>query len=56
MGDVADILGVRGEKDRAALTKPKVAKVKKPKGMSREVFALIGEELPPIVSLRICPF
>mmetsp|Transcript_29148 Transcript_29148/g.74368 ORF Transcript_29148/g.74368 Transcript_29148/m.74368 type:complete len:433 (-) Transcript_29148:246-1544(-) len=52
MSDVRDILGapkLHGEKAEAA-PKPKKAKIERPKGMSREAFALLGDQHPIISS------
>lgn len=52
MGDVRDILGATklpGEKPEAA-PKPKKPKIERPKGMSREAFALLGDQHPIISS------
>ncbi len=53
MSDVKDILGVRGAAaagDAAPAPKEKKEKMKRPEGMSREAFALLGDSHPIMAS------
>lgn len=59
MSDVKDILGVGkgsgAEKPEKPAPKPKKQKMERPKGMSREAFALLGDQHPLISSQLVQP-
>lgn len=57
MADVKDILGVgreRAEKPEK-VEKPKAPKMERPKGMSREAFALLGDSHPIMATQLVAP-
>ncbi len=59
MQDTKDILGVRATQpekaDGAPAGKPKPVKMKRPEGMSREAFALLGDSHPIMSAQELMP-